>query len=179
MFCVKCGNQLDDDAKFCSKCGSPVENAAPAPAAPASAPAPAPASIVPAGKSIRYKCSCGTVLDTVEGASCSKCGKPMADDCGYYKLYRMGSPMGVAVGFGIYIDGEPYGHIGNKQTCWIRLPYGKHNVHIASGMNRRCTDMTFELSPEHPLECAKVHMKMGAFSNTFVIEPAQNSDVPD
>lgn len=26
MFCVKCGNQLDDDAKFCPVCGCPVEN---------------------------------------------------------------------------------------------------------------------------------------------------------
>ena len=183
MFCVKCGNTLDDDARFCSKCGNPVGGEVPARTpAPAPAPAPqaaAPVSIVPAGKSIRYKCSCGAVIDTVEGASCSKCGRPLDENCGYYKLYRMGSPMGVASGFGIYIDGVPYGHIGNKQTCWIRLPYGKHTVHVALGMNRRCTDMTFELSPDHPLECAKVHMKMGAFSNTFVIEPAQNSDVPD
>ena len=24
MYCNKCGNQVDDDAKFCSKCGTPV-----------------------------------------------------------------------------------------------------------------------------------------------------------
>ena len=140
MFCVKCGNTLDDDARFCSKCGNPVGGEVPARTpAPAPAPAPqaaAPVSIVPAGKSIRYKCSCGAVIDTVEGASCSKCGRPLDENCGYYKLYRMGSPMGVASGFGIYIDGVPYGHIGNKQTCWIRLPYGKHTVHVALGMHR-------------------------------------------
>lgn len=191
MFCVKCGNKLDDDARFCSKCGTPVTVTAPA-AQNAEVPAAAPVqnpepgihvqsvpSPVPAGKNIRYKCSCGAVLDMKEGQTCSKCGKPLDENCGYYKLYRVGSPMGIAAGFGIYIDGEPYGHIGNKQTCWIRLPFGKHNVHIAAGMSRKCTDMTFELSPSHPLECAKVHMRVGAFTNSFVIEPAQNADVPD
>lgn len=190
MFCAYCGNKLSDDARFCSVCGNPVggdptgaKNSAPiSPAAPVPEPVRSPeqtASIVPAGKNIRYKCSCGTVQDTKEGASCSKCGKPLASDCGYYKLYRMGSPMGVASGFGIYIDGEPYGHIGNKQTCWIRLPYGTHNIHIAVGMSRKCNDHQFTLSPDHPLECGKVHMRVGAFKNSFVIEPAENSDVPD
>ena len=33
-FCIQCGNQLDDGAKFCSKCGTAVA----APAAPVYAP---------------------------------------------------------------------------------------------------------------------------------------------
>ena len=24
MFCVKCGNKIDDNVKFCNKCGAPV-----------------------------------------------------------------------------------------------------------------------------------------------------------
>ena len=28
MFCKNCGQQLEDDQKFCHKCGSPVEDAA-------------------------------------------------------------------------------------------------------------------------------------------------------
>lgn len=28
MFCSKCGNQLDDNAKFCDKCGTPTNGAA-------------------------------------------------------------------------------------------------------------------------------------------------------
>ena len=45
-FCINCGAQLEDDAKFCTACGQPVEASAPAPApAPTFvAPDPAPAS---------------------------------------------------------------------------------------------------------------------------------------
>ena len=25
MFCQKCGNKLDDNAKFCTRCGTPAE----------------------------------------------------------------------------------------------------------------------------------------------------------
>jgi hypothetical protein len=33
MFCVNCGNEIPNDAKFCSKCGKPTAQASPAPPA--------------------------------------------------------------------------------------------------------------------------------------------------
>ena len=61
MYCIKCGNKLDDSAQFCSKCGTPVttvsETAKVTDAAPVSVPAaaeaaaPAAEAAVPAGQS--------------------------------------------------------------------------------------------------------------------------------
>ena len=42
MYCAKCGNQMPNDSKFCSQCGSPVETT-PAASAPGDQPPAAPA----------------------------------------------------------------------------------------------------------------------------------------
>ena len=135
--------------------------------------------IVPEGKKIRYKCLCGHVDDTKEGAVCKKCGRPQEENCGYFKLYRLGNVMGFMSPFTIYIDGISYGRIGNKQTCWIRLPFGAHSISIAAGFNNRGNDLQFTLSPNHPLECGKVHIRVGAVLNSYIVEPASNEEVPD
>ena len=123
---------------------------------------------------IRIKCShCGEVENVAEGVmACPKCGKPLeAMTEGRVYLYRQGSPLGVASGFGVYIDGEPYGHIGNQETLCIPLSYGTHNLHVAAGMNRKCRDMQVNLTPQNPQDYAKVYMKPGFWTNSFVIEP--------
>lgn len=199
MFCTKCGTNLPDDAAFCTSCGTPIKTAAPAQAATPVAPAQevppvapvmgapvmgapvmsAPVQIVPAGKNIRFKCpACQTVADVTNDAGCSKCGAPNVPG-GYIKMYRMGSAYGVAMPFGIYIDNEPCGYIGNKQTCWIRVPYGTHRVHIAAAANRKCDDVMITILPEHPLEAIKVYMKPGFWTNSFHVISANPSEVPD
>ena len=45
-------------------------------------------------------------------------------------------------------------------------------------MNRRCQDLTFTLTPQAPIVYAKVYMKAGVFSNTFIIEPAMPHEMP-
>ena len=175
MFCSKCGAKLPDNSKFCIKCGASVA-AVPSPEI-HSTPMPFP---VPSGKLVKYKCpGCSHVSDLSEGTACPKCKLPMDLPEGYFKLYRMGSPIGIAGGFGIYIDGQPHGYIGNKQTCWIKLPYGTHKLHVAVGMNRRCNDLEFTLSPDHNLECAKVRMVMGMWTNKFELICCENTDIPD
>lgn len=77
MFCVKCGQQLPDDAKFCFKCGTPTPgNGAAANAAPGPTPA-APPPIAPGGMQ-EFKCpSCGAPLKPVFGdtvITCDYCG---------------------------------------------------------------------------------------------------------
>ena len=89
MFCEKCGNNNDDNARFCAVCGNVMEPQAPVQqAAPVAAgwtcacgqtgntgkfcgncgqPQPAPAA---AG----WTCSCGATGNT--GKFCGECGKP-------------------------------------------------------------------------------------------------------
>ena len=123
---------------------------------------------------LRIKCAaCGDVNNIKPGETlCPKCKKPLnisPDACIY--LYRQGSPYGIAGGFGIYIDGEPFGHIGNKETLCIPVPYGKHNIHCAVGMSRNCKDLQVDLNPNCRHAFAKVYIKPGFWTNDFVVEP--------
>lgn len=124
---------------------------------------------------IRLKCPyCGEAFNIPSGgaAVCPKCKKPLAvPNEGWLYLYRQGSPMGIAGGFGIYLNNTPYGYIGNKELLCMPLPFGTHNIHCAAGMNRGCQDMQVTLTPENPMAYAKVHMRMGFWTNSFVIEP--------
>lgn len=127
---------------------------------------------------LRVKCpTCGAVENVArETACCPKCGKPFGlnENVGVI-LYRQGSFYGVAGGFGIYINGQPFGHIGNKETLFIPLPYGSYTLHCAVGMSRKCQDLTVNLSPAAPQACCKVYIKPGVWSNSFVIEPLDPS----
>lgn len=129
---------------------------------------------------LRVKCSCGEVMNVMPGDICSNCKKPIElPPDGMITLYRMGSPLGIAGGFGIYINGEPYGYIGNKESVHIPLPYGAYNIHIACGMNRRCTDIVVNLTPENRRAYAKLYMKPGFWSNSFVLFPTTAEEMPE
>ncbi len=131
-------------------------------------------------KFLRVKCSCGNVVNAAPGNLCSKCRQPLVfpTDAVIY-LYRKGSPLGVAGGFGIYINGEPLGYIGNKETVRIPVHYGTYTLHVAAGMNRRCQDLVINVTPQNRYAFAKVWMKPGFWSNTFVLEPATASEMPE
>lgn len=123
---------------------------------------------------LRIKCPhCGEASNITAGAPCPKCGQPIAlpptGSCIY--LYRQGSFYGVAGGFGIYINGQPYGHIGNRELLCLPLPYGTYTIHCAVGMSRKCRDLQVTLSPEMPQAYTKVYIKPGFWANSFVIEP--------
>ena len=49
---------------------------------------------------------------------------------------------------------------------------------MTMGMNRRCNDHAVTLSPESPVANLKMHLRVGAFSNTQVIEPADPASMP-
>lgn len=128
----------------------------------------------------RVKCTCGHVMNAAYGASCPKCKNllPFSPDA-LITLYRKGSPLGIAGGFGVYIDGEPYGYIGNRETIKIPVSYGEHVIHVASGMNRRCNDMKVTLTPEQRFTYFKVWMRPGFWTNSFVLEPASPNEMPE
>lgn len=127
----------------------------------------------------RVKCACGHVMNAQPGDCCPKCNQPvMFCPDGLLSLYRMGNFFGIANGFSVYIDGEPMGRIGNRETIHVPLPFGTHNLHIACGMSRRCNDYLFTLTPNFRNVYAKVWIKPGFWTNSFVIEPVSANDIP-
>jgi hypothetical protein len=129
---------------------------------------------------LRAKCpKCGELVETQANCYCGRCGTPISfAGMGMVQIYRMGSPVGIAVGYGIYLDGQPFGHIANKKSIRIPVPFGMHTLHITCGMTRRCQDLTFTLTPQAPVAYVKAHIKMGVWSNTIIIEPAMPSEMP-
>jgi|GEM_PF-700222 len=184
MFCRNCGAKLVDGAVFCGECGEKVPGAA-INNNEAAAPAETGDVKVESGKTVRIVCvSCGKATDfTSNGQSpvctCPKCNTDNSINEGYLLIYRKGSPLGIAVGFGIYIDGKPSGLVANQQTVRIAVPYGTHILHVASGMNRKCNDTQFVLSEADDTFACKVSMRPGALTNSFVIEPCDEADIPN
>ena len=130
--------------------------------------------------SYRMKCAnCGEAFNTMQDSACPKCGSYVTlQQPAMLQLYRMGNFYGCGGGFGIYINGQPYGHIGNKESLRFPLPYGTYTLHIAAGMSRKCNDLTFTLTPEAPVMYAKTYIKPGFWTNSFGIEVARPEDMP-
>ena len=129
---------------------------------------------------LRVKCNCGHVSNAAPGSVCSKCKQPLDfPPDALLTIYRKGSPLGIAGGFGLYINGEPYGYIGNRETVKIPLKYGTYKLHVAAGMNRNCNDMVYNFTPENRFAYVKVWMKPGFWTNDFVLEPATKDEMPE
>ena len=182
MFCTHCGNPLSDAARFCGRCGQPVnapaQPAAPAPvpAAPAPVAAPAPLPFDFSRIPVRRCCDAGHVTEG-DGSqtTCPTCGAPFPPG-GIIQIYRMGNFSGMAVGMGIYIDDRPCGHLGNKQSIRIAVPYGPHKVHMTHTTTRACNDPVFEITPQTPYAFCKARFAAGGFR--IAVEPADPADMP-
>lgn len=190
-FCSNCGAPVVEGAKFCARCGAKlIPAAAPtqAPAAPQAPVAPqAPAAYqTPAAPqtakdfsriTVRYLCPNRHVFDGSEHETvCRTCGAPLPKG-GYIQMYRMGNYMGVAVGMGIYINDVPCGHIGNKQSLRINVPFGSHKVHVTHTTTRKCNDPVFTVTPEAPVVWCKAHFSKAGFAIT--VEPASPDTMPE
>ncbi len=122
---------------------------------------------------------CGEVLNIINDQPCPKCSMPLScTNQGEIQMYRMGSPIGIAVGFGIYINGMPMGHIANKESLRIVLPYGTYNIHLTCGMTRRCEDAVVTLSPECPIAYVKGAIKMGFWTNRTIVKVVTKEEMP-
>ncbi len=128
----------------------------------------------------RVKCpTCGEVLNIDMNMPCPKCGTPLqAYHMAEIHLYRMGSPIGVAVGYGIYINGQPMGHLGNKESLRIPLPYGTYTIHFTCGMTRKCEDATVVLTPEMPVAYIKGSIKAGFWTNKLRATVVRRDEMP-
>ena len=49
---------------------------------------------------------------------------------------------------------------------------------MTCGMTRRCEDLTFTLTPEAPAAYVKASIRMGFWSNTIHLTPADPSEMP-
>ena len=130
---------------------------------------------------LRIKCpSCGTVQDIqASGAACKKCsGALILPEDGVIQIYRMGNPMGCAVGFGVYLNEIPMGHLGNTEQIRIPVSFGHYTLHMTHGTNRKCQDAEFDITPDNRVVCLKAHLKMGFISNKVIIEQASPDSMP-
>ena len=181
-FCVKCGAALPAGANFCGKCGTKVESAVPQPQPAQPQPAPQIDMARPFGFDfshipVRYRCQNGHVFDGADGQpACPTCGGALPRG-GIIQLYRMGNMMGMAVGMGVYIDDVPCGHLANKQSIRISVPYGSHKVHVTHTATRACNDPVFTVSPQYPYVWCKAHFSAGGFRIT--VEQADPKDMPN
>ncbi|MCQ2498973.1 MAG: DUF2846 domain-containing protein [Lachnospiraceae bacterium] len=128
---------------------------------------------------IRVKCyNCNTVQDVYQDCPCCKCQAPLVatGQCAI-QMYRMGSPIGVAVGYGIYIDGEPMGHLANKESVYIPVTPGFHNIHVTCGATRHCQDLQVTIEPGN-IAYVKARIKPGFWRNTIIVEPATPESMP-
>ncbi len=183
-FCVKCGSVLPQGANFCGKCGARVAAVPQTTPPPQSAPnvQTTPQSAAFAGGfdfsriPVRYRCAGGHVFDGAEGQTvCPTCGAPLPSG-GYIQIYRMGNMMGMAVGMGIYIDDIPCGHLANKQSIRVSVPFGSHKVHVTHTTTRKCNDPVFTVTPQSPYVFCKAHFSGGGFR--IAVEPASPSEMP-
>ena len=129
----------------------------------------------------RIKCpACGHVFDTHFVVPCPKCGaqQPVVNQA-MLRLYRMGNFFGSAGGFGIYINGQPFGHIGNTQCISIPLPFGTYTLHMSAGMTKSDPDLTMTLHPGAPLACVKARLQPGAWRGTIKFEIASPAEMPN
>ena len=127
---------------------------------------PAPAQGLPFDFSriaVRYRCPNGHVFDGNDQQQvCPQCGAPLQKG-GYIQVYRMGNFAGAAVGMGVYVDDLPYGHLGNKQSIRISVPFGTHKLHMTHTTTRACNDPVYTLSPQYPYVFCKAHFAKAGF----------------
>lgn len=125
---------------------------------------------------LRHLCPNGHVSDGDDSTtSCPTCGYVFPVG-GIIHIYRMGNFSGMAVGMGIYIDDTPCGHLGNKQSIRISVPYGPHKVHMTHTTTRACNDPIFDISPSCPYVCLKAHFAKAGFK--IAVEPASPDSMP-
>ena len=127
---------------------------------------------------LRFRCRCGNVFNGDEHTFvCPNCHNQLQlNNCGAIQIYRMGNMMGMAVGMGVYVDDVPFGHIGNKESVRLVLPYGTHKVHMTHTTTRACNDPLITITPHAPVAYLKAHFSGMGFKIT--LDPARPEEMP-
>ncbi len=128
---------------------------------------------------LRYRCNkCNKVMEFDSATFCPQCGSGFVNNEGLIQIYRMGTPLAMAVGFGIYINGVPFGHLGNTESTRIPLPFGTYTLHFTCGMIRKCEDLVVTLTPQNPIAFVKTKVKAGFWTNSITTQQVNGSDMP-
>lgn len=184
-FCSNCGAKLNDGDNFCSLCGT-KSGMQPSSVGGQSAETFVVPQPVPMASNdfcarfsritVRYRCPQGHTFDGNESITqCPTCGAVL-NKGGYIQMYRCGNYMGMAVGMGIYIDDVPFGHIGNKQSLRISVPFGTHKVHVTHTTTRACNDPLLTVTPESPYVWCKARFVRAGFK--INVDMANPQDMP-
>ena len=69
-------------------------------------------------RTYRMKCpACGNVQNLNGSGPCAKCGAPLyVEQPAAIAVYRMGNFVGMANGFGLYLNEQPFGAIGSYHS---------------------------------------------------------------
>ncbi len=128
----------------------------------------------------RIKCpNCGEVLNLYVDQPCTKCQTPLkARNEGEVYIYRMGSPIGFGIGYGIYVNSVPTGHISNKETLRLPLPYGQYAISFTCAATRRSEVAVVTLSPENPSAYIKASIRSGFWSNIINTQVVSREEMP-
>ena len=129
---------------------------------------------------LRIKCpSCGTVQDVAANGPCQKCSTLLnLPEDGVIQIYRMGSPLGVAVGMSIYLNEVPLGHLANAESIRIPVAYGHYNISFSHGGIKKCIPAEFDVTPQDRFIYLKAHIKPGLLTNTIVTERVPAETMP-
>lgn len=127
---------------------------------------------------LRVKCpKCQKVQD-INGVTPCECGFTLEPQQGTVVLYRKGHPSGAMLGAGVYIDGQPFGHLAATETAAFSLPFGTHTFRMTLGAIRRCKDITVTITPENPVAYIRGAVKMGFWSNSMILTPSSPAEMP-
>ena len=130
-------------------------------------------------KNFRIKCpGCGNVVDIPGNTTC-QCGTPLIlPEDGVIQLCRKSSMYGCAVGFGIYINGIPLGHLGSGETIRIPVSYGHYRIHLTQSFSSSTNDPEFDITPENRYVYLKSRIKFGFVVNPIIIERVTADQMP-
>lgn len=136
-------------------------------------------------KLFRFKCpKCGRVFDIPGNGPCPKCGTlvTLPPDA-IIHIYRMGSPLGAARRWKLFLNEIPLGYLWNMETVVIPVPYG-HYVVRSEAVRKRFTEVAnsvpieFDLTPNCRFAYLKAHNRPTYNSSTIILEPALPEEMP-
>ena len=188
MFCIKCGNQINEGSAFCTNCGTPTGAAPQSPQSPqvpqagTSIDVSYDASlqqvipyvppvmdggniIIPLHRRYRIFCpDCGHVSDSIKkdttaGYPCPVCGKTYAY-AGQLLMYRQPDfyPLHAIHKTTVVVDGMEYGDLVDRDPVRIMLTPGTHTVTVGGYGLRRPQQYQIAVSPEYNTFAFKFRM---------------------